>query len=154
MVFYHGSASTFRSSILKNGLVPGGTLWYSLAKLQGRQPGNFGGTPSVWCCDSFVVASAYARQAAVNLRAKKGELIRPVSSYVQQYALVKASPLRDPQALPIVFAIELDEGQVVPASPGKFRVERTISPEHIRQVYGPVNAQPESSSSGGHRHAT
>lgn len=136
MIFYHGTVSTFQASILKYGLYKGGDIWYRLAKLQG-QPGNFGGPSAVWCCDSFEVAVAYARLGATILRTKMGQEIRNESPYIQQpRRIIKASPFCDPNANPIVFAIELDQSEAILSSPGKFRVLRTIPPEALTLVRG------------------
>jgi hypothetical protein len=135
MTFYHGTVSTFQASILKYGLWKGGDIWYRLAKL-GGSPGNFGQS-AVWCCDSFEIASHYARLAAHILRTKMGQEIRNESPYIQQpRRIIKASPFCDPNANPIVFAIELDQSEAILSSPGKFRVPRTIPPEALTLVRG------------------
>jgi hypothetical protein len=57
-------------------------------------------------------------------------------------SLVKGSPACDPNAQPIVFAIEIDQTKyaVLPSQrPDEFSLQRGIPPEHLRQVYRPVD---------------
>ena len=126
MTFYHGTASTFEKPILKFGLRPSGETWGGL----GVRPF---GPSAVWVTDSFENAVRYARLAARVLRAKKGDLVR---GNTIQLRLVKGSPVCDPNAQPIVFAIEMDESEPVLVSPGEFRLQRTIPPEWLSLVRG------------------
>ena len=137
MTFYHGTASTFEKSILKHGLRKGcGEIWDKLAKLA---IGNQHLFPSgVWVSNSLSHAAEYAYMAVRVLRAKKGEQIRTLQcdwmherhEFLNVPRVFKVSRVRDPNAKPIIFAVEMDDDDVVPLAeiPNEFRAG-AIPPE-------------------------
>lgn len=146
MTFYHGTASTFQASILKHGLRKSrGKKWNALAtKLDGKPVTALEFPGAVWISDNFELAVQYARLKARLLRAEQGEEIEwanggPLADVLagrqRVIQLRKVSPVYDPDAQPIIFAIEIDESEErIPACPLTSRLLRAIPPQALTLI--------------------